>query len=444
MSNSSSTQAKNYIQPFIFMVILMALIGFITGMNQQFQVPLKSTFLKETGSAENALSNLLNFAFFSAYLLLGSAAAGYLNRKGYKKTLLRGILFVSIAMLIFEASVLVFRFAEGSAFESINHLSFFGVTIPLSFFIFLIGSFLSGGGLTFLQASVNPYIVVCTVPGTTGVTRQNIAGVGNSVMTTFTPLFVAYVIFGGQELKSLSVEAMGLPFLVLFVLLLLLYWGVSRVELPHLEGTTTEKQQPLGKTVLRYRHLVLGTIALGIYVGCEVCIGSNIVTAWVDGFKESHPNALPEVETAQYKLATFFSSLYWGAMLVGRIFSSFLNKVSAQKQLVGATALATLLIAVSMISGDLRILVAVGLVHSLMWGAVFSLALQGLGKYTAAGSGVLLMGLVGGAIMPLLQGIWADVAGAWHYTWLLVIAGELFMLYYALWGYRVKVPKGME
>lgn len=423
------------------MVILMALIGFVTGMNQQFQVPLKNTFLEEAGNAKNTLSNLLNFVFFSAYLVMGPFAARFLNRKGYKSSLLVGILSVAVAMLIFEASVLLYQFAEGSSWQAINHLSLFSIKIPLSFFVFLLGSFLSGAGLTYLQTSVNPYLVVCSVPGTSGVTRQNIGGVGNSLMTTFTPFFVAYVIFGGKEVASLSVEAMIVPFIMLFFALLLLYFGVAKVKLPHLEGTTDQSNERLSDTVLRYRHLVLGTIALGIYVGCEVCIGANIVTAWEDTFRKANPLAPEALLKSEYATAALWSTLYWGAMLVGRFFSSFLSKVSAQRQLAVTTSVAIVAIVASMITHDLRILVVVGLMHSVMWGAIFSLALEGLGKYTVAGSGVLLTGLVGGAILPLLQGIWADVSGTWQYSWLLVVAGELFMLYYALHGHKVIPPR---
>lgn len=443
-SGTMPAPLQNYIRPFIFMVILMALIGFVTGMNQQFQEPLKHTFLAEAGNAKNTLSILLVFSFFLAYLLMGPTASTFLNKKGYKRTLLLGIALVAGAMAIFELSVLIYGWAGGSEAEGVNKLNLFGTTLPLSFFIFLFGSFLSGTGLTFLQASVNPYIVVCTVPHTTGVTRQNIAGVGNSVMTTFTPLFVAYVIFGGKAAETISVDAMVMPFVVLFVLLLFLLGGVSSIKLPHLEGTTEQSKVKLRQTVLRYRHLVLGTIALGVYVGCEVCIGANIINAWVDAFKLGHAGASEAEVKAIYHTAALWSTIYWGCMLVGRFLSSFLSKVPAQKQLMFATILSAAFIILAIVVGDLRILVAVGLTHSVIWGAVFSLAINGLGKYTALGSGVLLMGVVGGAILPLLQGIWADTAGSWKWTWLLVIAGEIYMLYYALRGHKVVVPKGLE
>ncbi len=444
-TTTNSVKQPNYIRPFIFMVILMALIGFITGLNQQFQEPLKQTFLEEAGQAKNTFSTLLIFVFFLAYFIIGPVAARYLNKQGYKSTLLRGILYVAGAMLVFEASVLLYDYIANSQWIGLNHIAIFQAKLPLSYFIFLVGSFMCGSGLTFLQASVNPYIVVSTVPGTTGVTRQNIAGVGNSIMTTFTPFFVANVIFNGRKAEELSVDAMVIPFVVLFALVVLLYIGVRQVKLPHLEGTTSKQtEQSLRKTVLRYRHLVLGTVAIGVYVGCEVCVGANMVNAWGDAFRSVHPNASGSELSSVYATAAMWCTFYWGAMLLGRFLSSFLAKVSARNQLAFTTIIAAILVIVSMSTNALRILIGVGLMHSVMWGAIYALALEGLGKYTALGSGILLMGLIGGAILPLLQSILADLISSWNYTWLLVIAGELYMLYYALWGSKVIQPAGLN
>lgn len=437
MTNASKTpvqNTKNFTAPFIFMVILMALIGFITGMNQQFQEPLKNLYLHDAEQAKNTLSTLLVFFFFLAYFVMGPMASKYLNKNGYKRTLLFGILVVALSMLFFEASALIFSWAGGeAATDGLNKMHIMGITLPLSYFIFLIGSFVAGTGLTFLQSSVNPYLVVCTVPHTTGVTRQNIGGVGNSIMTTFTPMFVSVVIFHGIAADKLKIEQTFVPFLVLFVLLILLYFAVAAIKLPHLEGTTDATNTNIKHTVLRYRHLVLGTVAIGVYVGCEVCVGANMVTAWTQQYG-------PDT----YKTATLWSTFYWGAMLVGRFFSSFLSKVSAQKQLTIATIIAALFLLVSMITRKLEFLALVGLAHSVMWGAIFALALEGLGKYTALASGVLLMGLIGGAILPFFHGLLADYLGGWHYTWILVIAGELYMLYYALIGHKVIEPKNIQ
>ncbi len=408
------------------MVILMALIGFITSLNQQFQAPLKETFLAESGALKNAFATFITFSFFLSYLLMGPVSARYLQRCGYKKTLLKGIVVVAFSLIIFELSALSFQWiGEGS----LNHITIESIRLPLGYFLFLIGSFVSGTGLTYLQSSVNPYVVVCNVPHTTGVTRQNIAGTGNSLMTTLVPLFVGLVIFGGKEGSELEVSAIFLPMAILILFVGLLYFGVRTTNLPELPNTTEAKGEHLEHSVFSFRHLTLGVIGIFMYVGCEVCVGSNIVLYAQQDLGIS------------YEMAVKWASLYWFSMLVGRFFSSFLSMIKAHIQLAVSTFCAGLLVVLAILLKMPWLLIGVGLFHSLMWGAIFSLSLEGLGKYTARATGVLLMGVVGGAILPFTQGLLADLFHSWTWTWLLIIAGEVYMLYYALWGYKPKQVK---
>ncbi|WP_424038694.1 MFS transporter [Porphyromonas endodontalis] len=432
MSNTSPSQqslsekAPTHLRPFIFMVILMALIGFITSLNQQFQAPLKETFLAESGALKNAFATFITFSFFLSYLLMGPVSARYLQRCGYKKTLLKGIVVVAFSLIVFELSALSFQWiGEGS----LNHITIGSIQLPLGYFLFLIGSFVSGTGLTYLQSSVNPYVVVCKVPHTTGVTRQNIAGTGNSLMTTLVPLFVGLVIFGGKEGSELEVSAIFLPMAILILFVGLLYFGVRTTNLPELPNTTEAKGEHLEHSVFSFRHLTLGVIGIFMYVGCEVCVGSNIVLYAQQDLGIS------------YEMAVKWASLYWFSMLVGRFFSSFLSMIKAHIQLAVSTFCAGLLVVLAILLKMPWLLIGVGLFHSLMWGAIFSLSLEGLGKYTARATGVLLMGVVGGAILPFTQGLLADLFHSWTWTWLLIIAGEVYMLYYALWGYKPKQVK---
>lgn len=432
MSNTTPAQhplsekAPTHLRPFIFMVILMALIGFITSLNQQFQAPLKETFLAESGALKNAFATFITFSFFLSYLLMGPVSARYLQRYGYKKTLLKGIVIVAFSLIVFELSALSFQWIGEGA---LNHIVIGKIQLPLGYFLFLIGSFVSGTGLTYLQSSVNPYVVVCSVPHTTGVTRQNIAGTGNSLMTTLVPLFVGLVIFGGKEGSELEVSAIFLPMAILILFVGLLYFGVRTTNLPELPNTTEAKGEHLEHSVFSFRHLTLGVIGIFMYVGCEVCVGSNIVLYAQQDLGIS------------YEMAVKWASLYWFSMLVGRFFSSFLSMIKAHIQLAVSTFCAGLLVVLAILLKTPWLLIGVGLFHSLMWGAIFSLSLEGLGKYTARATGVLLMGVVGGAILPFTQGLLADLLHSWTWTWILVIAGEVYMLYYALWGYK---PKQVE
>ena len=135
--------------------------------------------------------------------------------------------------------------------------------------------------------------------------------------------------------------------------------------------------------------------------------------------------------------ATHMAALYWGLLLLGRFLGSFIRQIPSEKQLVIASIGAIMLLVLAMLTGNPWILTGIGFFHSIMWPAIFTLATDKLGKYTTKASGVLTMGVIGGGIIPLLQGIFADVMGGnWLWTWLLVIAGEAYILYYGLNGYK--------
>ncbi len=427
-NTSSVRQGRNDLSAFLFMVVLMALIGLITSINQQFQAPLKSAFLAQAGSLENTFATFLTFSFFLAYLVMGPTGAKYLQRKGYKNTLLLGTAIVMSSLAIFELSALSYQWlAHSPSLSSWNAIPVGGdIHLPIGYFFFLIGSFVSGMGLTYLQASVNPYIIVCSVPKTTGVTRQNIAGTANSLMGTLGPIFMGYVLFKGKEGAEVEVTSIVLPLLILILLVGALFIGIKRTRLPELTPEANDADTPLEHSVYKFKHLRLGVIAIFMYVGCEVCIGSNIIHYAQQDFGLS------------YAQVVTWSSLYWLSMLIGRFLSSFLTMIKANTQLLVTTLTAAILVALAMILKEPRILIAVGLLHSLMWGAIFSLAIDKLGKYTTRASGALLMGVIGGAVMPFLQGVLADFGNSWNWTWLLVVIGELYMLYYAIDGYKPK------
>ncbi len=415
----ANQQKINYTVPFIAMVILMALIGFITSINQQFQAPLQEAYLQGAGALKNTFATLLTFAFFLAYLVMGPTAANTLQKRGYKGTLIVGLIVLFLGLGAFELSAIQFE-------KWPLDFQFGTITLPLSFFIFIAGSFITGAGLTFLQSSVNPYVVACDVKGTTGVQRQSIAGTGNSIMTTLGPLFVAYLIFKGATGSEIAVDSLFIPLALLLLFVLILTFSVNKLNLPDIQGTTVAADEKLEKSVWSFSHLRLGVLAIFVYVGVEVCVGANInLFATGDhGF--------------DIKSAAKLASMYWLGMLIGRFVGSFISKVSAQTQLAFSSIVAGILVALAMLIRSPYVLIFVGLFHSIMWPAIFALAIDKLGKYTAKGTGALMMGIVGGAILPFAQGLLADALGSWHWTWLIVIVGEAYLLYYALIGYKVR------
>lgn len=423
MSALSSRNRQDFQGAFIAMVCIMALIGFVTGINQQFLAPIRETLLEGTGDRRNTFSTMITFALFLSYFLMGPLGARSVETRGYKKTIIVGLIIVSVGILLFEGSAYSFANFPTSTIRIAE-----SVFLPKEFFVFLLGSFVSGTGLTFLQASVNPYIIACNVGKTTGVQRQNIAGTANSTMTMIAPIFVSYVLFAGKESDAITIENIMIPMAILTLVVLALAGIVSRVSLPHIEGTTSSPQEHTDTKMpfREFKHLYLGVVAIFVYVGVEVCVGANITLY-----------AMQDL-SASYQEASQMATLYWGAMLVGRLVGSFIQKVSARTLLTSTSITAFILILIAIYSRSQYFLIGVGLFHSVMWGAIFALSIDKLGIRTSKGTGLLMMGVVGGAVIPLLQSFLADAIYSWTPTWGLVALGELYLLYYALWGSKNK------
>lgn len=416
-------QTQSYLVPFIIMVVLMALVGLITNLNGQFQAPMQAAFLQKSGSLTNALTTLITFAFFLGYLAMGIPSAKCIEKKGYKNTLITGLFGLIAAFGLYELSAYVFESVDLVKFQAATDPNV--VIIPVAYYIFLLAGFVAGSAMTFLQAVLNPYIVACDVKGTTGVTRQSIAGTANSTMATIAPILVASVIFAGKSGLDIALSSLYIPFLVLIVLVGGLIAALSKLHLPAIASTEKKEGEVLEKSVWSFSHLALGVVAIFMYVGVEVCIGNNInLHGQSLGFEPSE--------------AALLATIYWGLMLVGRLCGSFLSGISASKQLLITSLGAGLLVLGGMVLNNPYLLVGAGLFHSVMWGAIFSLAIDKLGKYTSAGSGALMMGIVGGAILPFAQGILADSLGGWQFTWIIVLIGEAYLLYYALVGHKVR------
>ncbi|MDE6040201.1 MAG: MFS transporter, partial [Muribaculaceae bacterium] len=280
-----------------------------------------------------------------------------------------------------------------------------------------------GGSATVLQVVINPYLSACSVRGTQAVQRMAIGGSANSIGTTLAPYFVTGIVFGGMSVDDITVSQLSMPFMVLTLVIALLALGVRRMQLPELESISEDVAQPADRSVWSFRHLTLGVIAIFFYVGAEVCVGANITMYATDLSLEN---------------VALMATLYWGGILIGRLVGSSLSKVSPRAQLIVTTTGATILTLWAISANNPWILTAVGLCHSIMWGCIYTLAVKDLGRYTTAATGVFMMGVVGGAILPLLQGMWADMVGSWRSTWWIVVMAEIFMLYYAVFGSKIK------
>jgi FHS family L-fucose permease-like MFS transporter len=296
----------------------------------------------------------------------------------------------------------------------------------MGYFIFLLGSFVVGSAATIMQVVLNPYLTACNVKGTQPVQRLNIGGSSNSIGTTVAPFFVTGIVFGGLSMSDVKVSQLMIPFLSLMVVIGIVTFIFSKLSLPDIKGTKVEKGEKLEKSVWSFSHLTLGVIAIFFYVGVEVAIGANI-NLFAISLGGSFASS-----------AAIMATLYWGGMLVGRLISSSLSKITPQVQLTVTSILATIFTLAAISINNPWLLVVVGLFHSVMWGSIFTLCVNKLGKYTSKASGVFMIGVVGGAIIPLVQGGLADAFGTWRWTWFLVVFSELFILYYALSGSKVK------
>ncbi len=420
MENSTKQAQVSYVGPFITMVVLFFFVGFLTVVNQQFQGPLKASLLNNAGDMINTLTVLITFIWFLAYPLTSGIGTRWTDKYGYKKTLVRGLAILIGGLLIFELAVLQHIYTP-------VYFSIGSGSIPIAFFIFLFGSYVVGAAAAILQIVINPYLIACSVKGTSAVQRQMIGGSGNSIGATSAPYFVSGVIFGGLALDQISLRQLIIPFIGLMVVIGIVTFVVNRLNLPQIAGTTNESGARLEKSIWSFSHLTLGVIALFFYVGVEVAIGANI-----NLYAESLGGSFAQ---AAVKMAF----LYWTGMLVGRLICSTLSKVPANIQLTVGSFFATLLVLASMLLANPWLLVAVGLFHSVMWSSIFTLSIDKLGKYTSKASGTLMIGVIGGSLIPLFQGMIADfMGGNWKYTWILVLIGEIYLLYYGSIGYKVK------
>ena len=438
-----NTAQQNKLGPFIVLIFIYFLVGFLTTVNGQCQAPLKIAFLIHAGELKNTFITLISFSFFLAYLLNGTLGYKWINKFGYKKTLIRGLL-----VMVWGLTVFFFSSWFTVRYENLNVL-IAGAHIPYGYFIFLFGSYLMGTSATLLQVVINPYVAAYEVKGTQPVQRMNIVCAFNSFGTTIAPFFVTGVMFGGLAIEEVQVKQLMVPFLILAAFIAFTAFITQRLYLPDVMHTKAAKGEKLERSIWSFRHLTLGVIAIFFYVGAEVSIGVNV-----------NLNAL-ELENSGQTLSFFgmkhiviggidfglpalLATLYWGGLMVGRIVSSYLKHISPRIQLTVTTILAASFTLIALVTNNLWLLVTVGLFHSVMWGCIFTLAITGLNKYTSKASGVFMMGVFGGAVFPFLQGILADSWGSWQYTWILVVICELVMLYYALLGSKIRKTDEVE
>ena len=396
--------------PFLLLTFVYFIVGFLTTVNGQCQGPLKIAFLSDVTVNKNSLATLVSFSFFLGYLLNSSKTGRMIDRLGYKKTLIRSMIVMVIGVAFYLVSALCAEYCSDVTIGIGSDM------VPIGYFVFLLGSYLMGTSAAMLQVVINPYIAAYPLPGTQVVQRMNFTCAVNSIGTTIAPFFVTGVMFAGVSIDSVSASQLTLPFLIMMLVIAFTTWTTSKANLPDIEGTRENASDKPRRSIWSFRHLKYGVITIFFYVGTEVGVGNNMNLHAMDLMKQGY-------DWSPALLAT----LYWGGFLVGRTVSAGLKTV---------TLAAISLMTISLLTENLWLMAAVGLFHSVMWSCIFTLSVDGLKEYTSKASGIFMMGVFGGAVFPVLQGMLADSMGSWQYTWLLPLFCELVILWYGLMGYR--------
>ena len=414
-------QNKSYVLPIAMMFALFFMISFVTGLQNPFGVIVKNQFM-----ASNLESQLGNLANFIAYAFMGIPAGKMLQRIGYKKTALTAIIVGFTGVCV--------TFLSG---------------IAGSFAVYLTGAFISGFSMCMLNVVVNPMLNTLGGGGKKGNQLLQFGGAINSIGATIVPVLVGYLIgtiSAGTSIADanpalfLAMGIFALAFIVLFSM---------QIPEPHAAqaNVTTVKDT---HSPMSFRHFILGAIAIFLYVGIEVGI-PNIANLFMTGSSEANGLGI-DTTTAGSVVGT-----YWFLMFIGRLTGGSLGaKFSSKGMLTFVSALGILFVVLAILTPTTQVvnmpvfkadisfglaevpmsimfLVLCGLCTSVMWGGIFNLATEGLGKYTAAASGIFMAMVCGGGILPAIQGAVADVVGYVESYWVIVLA-LAFLLFYALVG----------
>jgi FHS family L-fucose permease-like MFS transporter len=376
------------------MTCLFFFWGFITVLND-ILIP----FLKESFDLNYTQAMLVQFCFFGAYFVVSPFAGKLIDKVGYQQGIVLGLLTTAAGCLLFYPSAEVHVYA-----------------------LFLFAFFVLASGITILQVAANPYVAALG-PEKTAASRLNLAQAANSFGTTVGPIVGSALILGAVAADASAVQ---MPYIMLGALLVAAAAVFRFIRLPVLAHVET-KEDDSGDSVWNHRPLVLGALAIFLYVGGEVSIGSFLVNY----FSESSIAGLSSAEAGE------MVAYYWGAAMIGRLVGAgLMNYIAATKYLAVNALIAIVMIIVSMNStGDVAMwsILAVGFFNSIMFPTIFTMAVKGLGSMTSKGSGLVCQAIVGGALIPLVQGVAADSIGI-QLSFIVPMLCYIYIGWYALRG----------
>ena len=424
----SNQKQNGSIIAIITMMFLYAMIAFVTNLAAPIGVVMKND--PEVGGS-NTLAMLGNFMNFFAYLFMGIPAGKMLTRVGYKKTAMIGILVGFIGVLI--------QFISG--FEALEGYS--------DNIIYLIGAFVSGLSVCMLNTVVNPMLNLLGGGGNRGNQLNLIGGTLNSLSGTLTPMLVGALI--GEVTKETDFVEINLVLHIAMAVFAAAFIVLAFIPIKDPEIGRITSQTKFEHSAWSFRHCLLGIIAIFVYVGVEVGIPGTL-NFYIADTSEKGAGLVANAAA----IGGFVAGTYWLLMLVGRVCSSFIaNKVSSKTMMVVTNGAGMVLILLAIfipktvmtsmplftgssfeltqVPISAMLLVLCGLCTSVMWASIFNLATEGLGKYTAQASGLFMMMVVGGGVLPLIQNLIADSVG-YMVSYLVPLLAMGYMFWYALIG----------
>lgn len=403
MQNTNSS-SKGYLFPLVVIGVLFFMIGFALGING-----LIIPFLRTALDLSTAESYLVLAATFSTFVIFGYPCGLIIKAIGYKKTMILSFLFFAVGLYLFIPS------AENKSFS-----------------MFLLASFISGIGNTMLQAAVNPYITILG-PIESAATRMSMMGIANKAAWAIAPIFLGIFL----NLGNVQLDDIKLPFYFISGIFVLLGILVAFVPLPEVKAEGEDESDEAAASsyaanktsIWQFPHLLLGLVSLLFYVGVETLAMASIVD-----YATSLNLPDPQVYTSYTVIG----------MVIGYLVGVFfIPKYISQERAMFICAIiglvSSLLIVLTPMNISIWFVAVLGLANSLMWPALWPLAMKDLGKFTKTGSSLLVMAIVGGAVFPLLFGWLADEFGNMQQAYWICFPAYLMIFYYALSGHKIRV-----
>jgi MFS transporter, FHS family, L-fucose permease len=400
--------------PLAVVTTLFFMWGFLTCLNDILVPHLKPIF-----DLNYTRVMLIQFAFFGAYFLFSIPSARIIDWIGYQRSMVAGLLTMGVGAFLFVPAA----------------------SVP-SYPLFLFALIVLAAGITCLQVAANPYVTVLGKPETAS-SRLNLTQAFNSLGTFLAPFFGSLFILSAapktlEDIRALAPDALQAyrlheaatvktPYVGLGIALVVLAVAIGSFKLPKIEHAQHKVGEKVNDSIWRHPNLIFGAISIFVYVGAEVSIGSFLVNYF----------SQPDIGAMTEKAAASFVAFYWGGAMVGRfIGSGLLQKMSTGRLLAICSVCAAALVAISMLSTGhtaMYSIILVGFFNSIMFPSIFTLGVAELGPLTGDGSGVMIMAIVGGALIPVAQGAIADRIGI-HHAFFLPVICYLYILFFAVSG----------